>query len=42
MKSKLALSAIMMLMIPWTACWSGLRINGTHSFPVGFYFATGK
>ena len=39
---KLALSAIVMLMLLWVACWAGLRINGTHSFPVGFYFATGK
>jgi hypothetical protein len=42
MKSKLPLSAIMILMILWTACWSGLRINGAHSFPVGFISRPGN
>ena len=39
---KLALAGIIMLMVLWAACWAGLRINGTHSFPVGFYLATRK
>jgi conjugative transfer signal peptidase TraF len=38
----LALVLVIVLLLLCGAIAAGLRINGTHSFPVGFYFAIGK
>jgi conjugative transfer signal peptidase TraF len=37
-----ALIAILLLLLLTAAIAAGLRINGTHSFPVGFYLAMRK
>ena len=38
----LAVVLLIALLLLCSAIWAGLRINGTHSFPVGFYFASRK
>ena len=38
----LAIDLLIALLLLCSAIASGLRINGTHSFPVGFYFASHK
>jgi conjugative transfer signal peptidase TraF len=37
-----AIGCVMGLLILWVGLAAGLRINGTASFPVGFYLAIGK
>jgi conjugative transfer signal peptidase TraF len=37
-----AVAVMIALLLVCTAVAAGLRINGTHSFPVGLYLATGK
>jgi type IV secretory pathway protease TraF len=38
----IAVGALTILMALVSVCLAGLRINGTHSFPVGLYWAIAK
>jgi conjugative transfer signal peptidase TraF len=42
MVRRLAIALLVSLGLLCVAIAAGLRINGTHSFPVGFYWAIGK